>query len=236
MKTRLITIATILALFVTIAASAENEEREVPSFSEISLRVPAKLHVEQGETQSVEVVAKSSTLEELITEVKGRELVIRFAAKNYLWKSFTPGKIEIFITVPEINALSISGSGNIINDGPVESRILDLSVSGSGDIVLDDLKSNRVKVAISGSGSVELSGDDTAEDLSINASGSGNFKGIGFMAQDVKVKLAGSGNAEVSAEKNLNVRAAGSGNVTYKGNPLVDQSIVGSGQVKHINQ
>jgi hypothetical protein len=232
MKTKLITLVTVIALFVSLNARAENVERDVPSFSEISLRVPATLHVEQGKTQSVEIVAKSSTLEEMITEVKGRELIIRFAAKNYLWKDFTPGKIEIFITVPEVNALSVSGSGKIINDGAIESRILDLSVSGSGDILLDDLKSERVKVAISGSGNVELSGDGTAEDLSVNSSGSGNFKGIGFKTQDVKVKLAGSGNAEVSAEKNLNIRTAGSGNVTYKGNPMIDQSIVGSGQVK----
>lgn len=232
MKTRLMTIVTLIALVFAINTKADNVERDVPSFSEISLRVPAKLHVEQGKTQSVEIVAKSSTLEELITEVKGRELIIRFSAKNYLWKDFTPGKIEIFITVPEVNALSVSGSGDIINDGPIETRILDLAVSGSGDILLDDLKAERVKASISGSGNIRISGNGTAEDLSVNSSGSGNFKGIDFNAQDVKVKLAGSGNAEVSAVKNLNVRAAGSGNVTYKGNPLIDQSVVGSGRVK----
>ena len=232
MKTTRITFTAILAFLMTMVANADNVEREVASFSEISLRVPAKLYVEQGEKQSVEIVAKSSTLDELITEVKGRELIIRFAAKNYIFKDFTPGKIEIFVTVPEVNALSLSGSGDIINDGPIESRILDLAVSGSGDIVLDDLKSERVKVAISGSGNVKLAGDGIADDLSINTSGSGNFKGIGFKAQDIKVKLAGSGNAEVAAEKSLNVRTAGSGNVLYKGNPLIDQSIVGSGQVK----
>lgn len=232
MKTQLMIFATIIALFVSVRAKADTEFRELPSFSEISVRIPANVYVEQGSEQSVEIVAKASTMEEIITEVKGRELIIRFAAKNYLFKTFTPGKIEIYITVPEIGALSLSGSGNIENDGPIESRILDLSVSGSGDILLNDLNANRVKATISGSGNIKIEGDGTADDLSVNLSGSGNFKGIGFETTDVLVKIAGSGSADVHAVKNMNVRIAGSGNVTYKGNPLVDQGIVGSGRVK----
>lgn len=231
MKTRLIAIITIVGLFVCFHAKAESESRELESFSEISLRIPAKLYIEQGDKQSFEVVAKSSTLEEIITEVKGRELIIRFAAKNYLFKSFTPGKIEIYITVPEIDAIALSGSGDIINDGPIESRILDLSVSGSGDILLDDLKAERVKAAISGSGNIEIAGPDSADDLNVNISGSGDFKGIDFEVKDVKVKISGSGNVRIHAEKHLNVRTAGSGDVVYKGNPLIDQGIVGSGKV-----
>ncbi len=232
MKTQLMIFVTIIGLFVSVQAKADTETRELPSFSEISVRIPAKVYVEQGDEQSVEVVAKTSTMEEIITEVKGRELVIRFAAKNYLFKSFTPGKIEIYITVPEIDALSLSGSGNIENDGPIESRILDLSVSGSGDILLNDLKANRVKATISGSGNIKIEGDGEADDLSVNLSGSGNFRGVGFETTDVLVKIVGSGSADVHAVKNLNARLAGSGSVKYKGNPLVDQGIVGSGRVK----
>ena len=232
MKTRLIPVIAIAIFMLSLSATAATEDREVSSFSEISLRVPGKLHIEQGDKQSVEIVAKSSTLEELITEVKGRELIIRFAAKNYIWKDFNPGKIEIFVTVPDIDKLSVSGSGDILNDGPIKSRILDLSVSGSGDILLDDLSSERVKIMISGSGDVSLAGDDEADDLSVNISGSGDYKGLGFKVKDVNVKIAGSGNAGVHAEKHLNVRVAGSGDVTYKGNPLIDQSVAGSGKVK----
>lgn len=232
MKTKLTSFITIIALFLGLNLKAETEERELPSFSEISLRVPATLYLEQGKKQSFEVLAKSSTLEELITEVKGRELIIRFKATNYIWKDFEPGKIEIYITVPEIDALTLSGSGDIINDGSIETRILDLSVSGSGDILLDDLKAERVKASISGSGTIELAGDGTAEDLSVIISGSGNYNGLDFKAKDANVKIVGSGKARLHADKHLKVRTAGSGDVVYKGNPLIDQSIVGSGKVK----
>ena len=232
MKTRLTNILILMALLISFQTARANEEtREVAAFSEISLRIPGKLHLEQGSKQSVEIVAKQSTLDEIITEVKGRELIIRFKSKNYLWKDFETGKIEIFITAPEIDALAISGSGDIINDGGINSRILNLAVSGSGDMLLDNLKSERVKVAISGSGNVELAGDGKTEDLSVVISGSGNYKGLNFACDDVNVKIAGSGSAHVSAQRTLNIRVAGSGDVNYKGNPQIDQTVVGSGRV-----
>jgi len=232
MKTKLTGIFTLIAVVVGFqSARAAEENREVAAFSEISLRVPATLYVKQGKTQSVEIVAKESALEEIITEVKDRELVIRFPAKNYLWKDFTPGKIEIFITVPEVNALSVAGSGDIINDGEINSRIIELEISGSGRMFLKDLKAERVKASISGSGDMELAGTGNTVDLSVLVSGSGNFKGLDFPSDDVNVKIAGSGDAFVHAVNSLKVRAAGSGDVKYKGNPSIDQSIVGSGKV-----
>ena len=170
-------------------------------------------------------------MEEIITEVRDRELIIRFPGKSYIWKNFTPGKIEIFITVPEISALSVSGSGDIFNDGEINSRIIDLEISGSGRMFLKELKAERVKAGISGSGDMELAGTGKAVDLSVVISGSGNFKGLDFASDDVNVKIAGSGDAFVHAANSLKVRAAGSGDVKYKGNPSIDQSIVGSGKV-----
>lgn len=232
MKTRMTTFLIALLILIGINAQADNQTRELEAFSEINLRVDAKLHLAQGSKQSVEIVAKGSTLDELVTEVKNRELVIRFKTKNLLWKDFETGKIEIFITVPDIDALTVTGSGDIYNDGPIESRILSLTLSGSGTIKLDDLKSERLKTIISGSGNVEVNGNGTAEDLSINISGSGGFKGADFGAQDVTVRISGSGNAYIQCNNSLIARVLGSGSIYYKGNPRIDQSVGGSGQVK----
>lgn len=232
MKTKLTGIFTLIAIVIGFqGVRAAEETREVAAFSEISLRVPATLYVKQGKTQSVEIVAKESALEEIITEVKDRELVIRFPGKNYLWKDFTPGKIEIFITVPEVSALAVAGSGDIINDGAINSRIIELEISGSGRMFLKDLNAERVKTSISGSGDMELAGKGKTVDLSVLISGSGNFKGLDFPTEDVNVKIAGSGDAFVHAVNSLKVRIAGSGDVKYKGNPSIDQSIMGSGKV-----
>jgi len=235
MKTRVMTLVTMLILLVGLSnAQAENQTRELDAFSEISLRVDAKLYLAQGDKQSVEIVAKSSTLDELVTEVKNRELVIRFKTKNMLWKDFETGKIEIYITVPDISALTVSGSGDILNDGPINSRILSLTLSGSGSIKLDDLKTERLTSNISGSGNILVDGDGDAQDLSVNISGSGGFKGEDFETEDATIRISGSGNAYIHCNNSLVAKIIGSGSVFYNGNPRIDQSIGGSGQVKEL--
>ena len=233
MRTKLAT-AFILFVFILtgIQIQAEEQNRKVDPFSEISLRIGAKVHLEQGAKQNLEIVAKSSTLDEIITEVKDGKLIIRFPNKDYFWKTFQPGEVTIYITTPEINGLGVSGSGDIIAENEIKTKILDLGVSGSGNIRLSELSAERVKSSISGSGDIVLAGKEAAQDLSVAISGSGNFKGFDYSADDVSVKIAGSGNVDIEANKNLYVRLAGSGNVTYKGKPMIDQSIAGSGKVR----
>lgn len=235
MKTKLATAFILIAFLLTcIQVQAEEQTRKVDPFTEISLRIGAKVHLEQGAKQNLEIVAKSSTLDEIITEVKDGKLIIRFPNKDYFWKTFQPGEITIYITTPEINGLGISGSGDIIAENEIKTKIMDMVVSGSGNIKLSELSAERVKTAISGSGDIVLAGKTTAQDLSVVISGSGNLKAFDYSADDVTVKIAGSGNVDVEANKNLYVRLAGSGNVTYKGKPMIDQSIAGSGKVRNV--
>lgn len=233
MKTKLAPALLLFAFSLTgNQVRADEQIRKVDSFNEISLRMGANVHLEQGDKQSLEIVAKPSTLDEIITEVKDGKLIIRFPNKNYFWSTFQPGEITINITVPDINGLAVSGSGDIIADDEIKSKSINLAVSGSGNIKLSELTSERVISTISGSGNIILSGKTVAQDLSVNISGSGNFKGLEFSADDVTVKVSGSGNVVVEANNNLYIRLAGSGNVTYIGNPSIDQSIAGSGSVR----
>lgn len=235
MKTKFATLVLFFTFIVTVIhVQAEEQTRKVEPFNEISLRVGAKLHLEQGSKQNLEIVAKPSTMEEIITEVKDGKLIIRFPNKNYLWNTFNPGEIIIYVTTPEINGLGVSGSGDIIAEDEIKTKIIDLAVSGSGNIKLSELNAERTKATISGSGNIILEGKTAAQDLSVNISGSGNFKGMNYSSDDVTVKVSGSGNVETEAIKNLYVRLAGSGNITYKGRPLIDQSIAGSGKVRSV--
>lgn len=217
-----------------LTVNADEQTRKVDPFTEISLRISANVHLEQGAKQNLEIVAKASTLEQIITEVKEGKLIIRFPTKNLFHNDFRPGEITIYITTPEINALSVVGSGNIVADDQIKTKIMDLDLSGSGNINLSELLAERVKTVISGSGNIVLAGKQTAQDLSVAISGSGNFKGMDYSSKDVSIKISGSGNAFVEAQDNLYIRLLGSGNVTYKGKPAVDQSTTGSGTVKRV--
>jgi len=234
MKARILFFSLLVAgLFIASSVKAEEETRNVSSFSEISLRISGKLYLKQGEKQSVRVVAKESVLKDLITEVKGNELVIRFPNSNLFQRNFNPGKIEIYVTVPDVSALSVSGSGDIIAE-KLEARILNLSLSGSGGIEIASLESSKLKGSISGSGNIEVGSRNKADELSVTISGSGNFNSAGFEAENISVTIAGSGNCNVFSNGTIKARIAGSGSVFYKGNPSIDASTAGSGKVKEM--
>lgn len=233
MKSKLATTFFLFAFILTTnLVQADEQTRTVGTFNEISLRIGANVHLTQGPKQSLEIVAKSSTLDEIVTEVKEGKLIIRFPNKDFFWKTFQPGEITINITTPEINGLAVSGSGDIIAEDEIKTKVMDLDVSGSGKIKFSNLTAERVKATISGSGNIIIAGKSTAQDLGIEISGSGNFKGLDYSANDVSMKISGSGNAGIEAKNNLYIRLAGSGNVTYKGKPMIDQSIAGSGSVR----
>jgi len=232
MKSRLITLIILLVISGTQLLIAQtSQKREVSAFTEISLRIGANVHLKQGDAQLVEVKGRETTLEKLIIEVKDRKLVIRYPNDAWFHK-WNPGPVDIYVTIPQIDCLAISGSGSIVSDGKIESRILDLSISGSGDIKLGDLKGEKVSASISGSGNIHLSGKQNTAELKAAISGSGNVKAIELPADNVDIKVSGSGNCWVNSVKNLVVRLAGSGNVFYRGNPSIDSSIAGSGKVK----
>lgn len=232
MKSRLITLVAIMVIAGTqLLVAQSSQKREVSAFTEISLRIGANVHLKQGESQSIEVKCSESTLAKLITEVSDRKLVIRYPNDSWFSK-WNPGPVDIYVTMPQIDALVISGSGSIFSEGKIESRILDASISGSGDIKLVDLKAEKVSATLSGSGNIHLFGKQNASELKVAISGSGNVKAIEFPADKVDVKISGSGNCWVNSTKNMVVKLAGSGNVVYRGNPSVDSSIAGSGKVK----
>lgn len=232
MKTKVLFLSLLmLGIFTVSLVNAEEENRDVAAFSEIGLNISAKLYLTQGDNQSIRIVGKESTIEDIITEVNGRRLVIRFPNKNMFKRNYNPGKIEIYITVPDIGALGVSGSGDIdVKD--LHARILELAVSGSGNIEIDNLESKKVKAAISGSGNIHIGKGGVADELAVSISGSGNFNGKGFEAGEVTVRTSGSGNASVKSNGSVTARVAGSGNIYYGGNPSIDASVAGSGKIK----
>jgi hypothetical protein len=212
MKTRILLLSLLLTgIFAFNNARAEEENREVSPFSGISLRISGKVYLKQGAKQSVKVVAKEEVLGDIITEVNNDKLIIRFTNKVVFQRNFNPGKIEIYVTVPDVNDLSVSGSGDIIAD-ELNARILNLALSGSGGIKIGSLESSKVKGAISGSGNIEIND--------------------GGVADELNVTISGSGNCNVNSNGSVKARIAGSGNVYYRGNPSIDASVAGSGKVK----
>ncbi len=200
---------------------------DLDAFSEISLDISADVYLTQGDEQEVVVEGRQNIIDELNLDVFSGEW--RIESDRCLKHA---GNMKIFITIPEITALSIQGSGDIHSENTIVSDRLDLSVSGSGDFDLA-VDSESIDCKVSGSGDIYMEG--VAADFDYRLSGSGNLNAFDLETQTMNIKISGSGDADVWVLEYLKIRVAGSGDIHYKGHPELDINISGSGQVIDAN-
>ncbi len=214
----------ILISATLIAFGQEKEERDVSSFTGVSLGIHGDLYLTQGSPQKV-IVQAEKNLDEIETEV--RDGVLRIKTDN--WNSRIKG-VKIWITMPEVESLNVSGSGDLLAETSIDAEELDLKVSGSGKIKIPELKAEEIGAAISGSGDVILAG--AAEEMEIRISGSGDVHAEGLKVSECGIKISGSGSCKIDATGELDVSVSGSGNVTYYNDPQIDARVSGSGKVR----
>lgn len=210
--------------------SPQKIKRDLGTFNGISLAIKANVHLKQGNNYSFEIEAEDKVLEELKTEVHNGVLTIKFENRTGL-KNYNTA--EIYITMPDIKYLGISGSGDITAETPVVSEGIHLRVTGSGSINIDDLKAREVESDITGSGDIYLDGHGKIKEVDVDITGSGDFKANGVEFGEGDVLITGSGNCYLIVTGELDASITGSGSIYYQGNPLIDANIVGSGKLRH---
>lgn len=241
----------VLAFVSTTAVFAQTREtRNLSTFTKISFRVPGKLYLRQGSTQKFEIEGEKDVLKEIDTNVEGSRLVIGKEGKWFDWNSDDGDKVNVYITVKNIEGISVSGSGDLVGETKILTGNLELNVSGSGSLKIDADASGDIEADVSGSGNINLIGKckdfnsnvsgsgkvvlalAIADDADFGVSGSGKIVASGS-AQRVTTTISGSGKvlaADLAAES-CNVRISGSGDVEINVKSELDANISGSGSV-----
>jgi hypothetical protein len=244
-------LALALMLVTTLVSAQTRETRNVGSFTKISFRVPGKLILTQGATTKVEIEGKKDVIKEIETTVEGSKLVIGKEGKWFNWNN-DGDEVTVYVTIKDMQALSVSGSGNLIGEGKFTAGNLDLAVSGSGSLKIDVNATGNIEADVSGSGDIDLKGK--AANFSSDVSGSGGIKIDMSINDEADFEVSGSGRIQASGEAqvakasisgsgkvlaaNLEVnrceaRITGSGDVEINVKQELDASISGSGTVTY---
>lgn len=224
-------IITFLSLIIFTTAQAQKRDIKVSSFSELALGIPANLYLKQGSNEKVTITCDDDIFEKIEFEVKGDKLTIKKEYDGNRWKSgWGSSEVDIYVTMRTIEALSMSGSGNIESEGTLKVDDLALAISGSGDIDLK-VSGDELDARISGSGSIQLAG--TANEASGRISGSGKVKAEGLTVDSFEARISGSGSCYITVTESIEASISGSGNVYYAGTPArVNSNSSGSGKIK----
>lgn len=205
----------------------ETENRNQRGFDAIELEISGNVYIKQADQFEITIKAQQNILDIIRTRVRGNTLVIDYEEMCVM----NTRSIDIYISMPELSALDVDGSGDIVSDDVFESVEIYMSVSGSGSIDVE-VKAEEVDLDINGSGDIIVSGSTLS--LYTSTSGSGDIQANRLKANDVKVRISGSGSVKVYATEYLEARISGSGSIYYNGDPRINTHINGSGRVRKI--
>jgi hypothetical protein len=183
-----------------------SESRAVAGFTSVSLKGSGQLTIDENGTESLTITADDNLLPDLISEVRGNQLIL--GSRDNL--NINPSRDVVYkLTVKDLNEIVIGGSGSVDAKG---------------------IHTDRLKVVIGGSGTLSAAG--SAEQQEITLAGSGDYQGQGLKSKTATIGIMGSGGAVLAASDKLDVFIAGSGSIQYIGDPIVTQRILGSGSVQ----
>lgn len=200
------------------------ESRITGSFDKVKSSGSFEVYISKGDEYEVLVSAEENVIPFIETRVIDGILKIEIEDRTSIRNDIP---MKIFITMPELRGLKLSGSGTIDTDY-FECNEMDILVSGSGQITTA-CDTRKLEISISGSGSIDISGNTKNAEFVI--SGSGNIKAANLTTEDCISKISGSGNVWIQVDNFLEARISGSGSVYYYGEPQIEKNISGSGNV-----
>ena len=156
---------------------------QVDEFSKISAEGADNVNIFYGPVQEVSVTGHPNIISRIQTEVSNGTWYIELERGNY-------GDYELTynITIPTIEGVSNTGSGNVTVLDPISADQMEISLIGSGGFFGFPLSASTCQVDISGSGNCEIT-VNTDLDVVIDGSGSVYYKG----SPSIHENITGSG-------------------------------------------
>jgi hypothetical protein len=189
------------------------EDRKLSGFTAINLSNAFDVYISQGTSDAVAVAANDvSATKNIKTHISGGVLYISFDQKG--WGSWKNNKLKAYITVKDLQKLTVSGACNVSFVDPITSDRLLVSVSGASDIE-GPVKVNSLKVGASGASNISLSG--TATETDFNISGACSIKSLDLITDNCTVVASGASSIRLTINKYLKANVSGASDIRYKG-------------------
>lgn len=211
---------------VTVGKVAYNGEK----FEKISTVGPYNVIVTKGDAYTVRAQGDPRAIALLEWVVDDGVLEIRprgnYRNGGFNWSRF--GSVNFFITAPNLEAVSLAGSGNVRIDR-IEGGDFEGNIAGSGELFIADMQVQDAEFSIVGQGNITAAG--TAEDTTVNIGGSGEIQASALRSKEASIRIGGSGDVAMAVSNEADVTVLGSGGVNIMGTTNCSVTRVGSGDV-----
>lgn len=202
-------------------SNTEVSYSDMRGFDRIEVIGSPTVYYTQADSFSVRVKGPSDLISNIITDVEGNTLSIRNKGKIGMFNVNFRGNKElaVYVTSPDLIGVQVSGSGDFISQGRVDTDNLELRLKGSGDVQFSDVLCDRCDAELVGSGDLNIKHLDTRE-TTATLVGSGDLDIRQMNALKTQLQLRGSGDIDIefiSGCGAVNAELQGSGDINLKG-------------------
>jgi len=201
------------------------EERQAAGFRAIEMSGVGSLTVTRTSSFRVTVTLDGNLLPIYESRVEGGVLHLGF--KSSPVSGLT--KLAVAVSLPDLDALSISGACEASLGGAFGGKSLRLEMSGAGAIA-GRLAYQSIRIGLSGSGHMRLEGK--VDSLEVRASGAGEIDAAALQSREAVADLSGACRLSLRASDSLDISASGASSVTYYGDPKLKAKTSGVSSVK----
>lgn len=153
---------------------------QVDQFTGIAQEGASDVYISYGETQEVKVTGHPNIISRIETDVINGVWFIELENGNY-----SDYELTFYLTMPMLNEVSSSGSGNIHVTQFDNQPELEINIYGSGSFMGYPIQVADCRIRIEGSGECEV---NVTDELDVAIKGSGNiyYKGHPRITTDIK--------------------------------------------------
>ena len=206
----------------------------ISHFDELVCALPATVNYSVADQSTCTVRLDENLFDYVDVVVKDGELVLRQPKpKGGKYINFNATEFVIDITGPNVDEITLAGSGDLNILSPIHEQSLEVSIAGSGNVVFkEEVDINHLELSVAGSGDI-LIDKGTIREIEAEIAGSGKIVSHADV-RDLDANVAGSGDITAQVNGSLEYFIAGSGDIKYYGDAEVKGKVMGSGTITRI--
>lgn len=218
---REIAICLAFTLFTANIQAQESVNRELPSFSKISVSDKILVRLARSASESVIIKTQGVPASSVQTEVKGNTLTIQVHGEP-----FTKKKVMLTLNYVSIDAISVSGGAEVSTVNLFKADTLTVDLKSGGMLYLDaDIDYLTGKIT---EGAI-LNAEGYATEQDIIVATYGTLSAFELESEKINIRSSSGGKAKVFVESELDAEVSSNGFISYKGNPSAVNRKVNSG-------
>lgn len=212
---RTITAASLVALGLAGAASAETRTYDVGAFTNIDISAGLDLSFEEGAAQSISVENINGDFSDIEVKVKGDTLVLKRAKNNWGWGRKRE-RYGITVSAPVISGVDASSGSDVAGRGMSGEEIF-VSVSSGADVTVTGVDGGTVSIETSSGSDASVSGSCVS--VRARSSSGSDLEARDLVCQDGEAGASSGSDLSIHVTTRVDASASSGADIDVYGSP-----------------